>query len=843
MEAASRLHFGALLRQFRLDAGMTQQQLAERSKLSVEAIGALERGARTRPYKETVALLARALELTPEREALMESASDVARPPRRQGRMDAVPQALLRIVRPDTQTTRGHNLPRQVTSFVGRNRETAEIVELLRAHRLVTVVGPGGVGKTRIALQTGRELLDGCPDGVWLVDLAPLSDQTLVPSAVLSALHVPTSGSALDAVVAYLKTRRLLLVLDNCEHVIARARDVAASIMQSCSNVRVLSTSREALGIAVEQAYHLPPLSVPPQSLQSARDVAPYGAVALFVDRAFAVNAAFALTDNNAPDVVEICGRLDGIPLAIELAAARVNVLAPHQIAHRLDQRFRLLTAEDAYAEARHQTMGALFDWSYDLLTPREQSLFDSLSVFADGCTVGAVTAVCATDGEDDIDIIKLIVSLVRKSLVIAELVGNEQRYRLLESSRQYGREKLMARGSQEQTVRRHALAYLELAEQFEREAINAPDSAWLPRALAELENWRAALEWALEKRGDVIIGQRLAAARKLGWVLPAAEMQRWVRAASELVDHGTPVPVVAQLQLAKATFAHQLAQRNVCLEAAEHALTLYRRLGSERGTALSQSLAGGSLAAFGRYSEAEPLLQEALEAARRLGDRRLAADVLHKMGVALLAVGDFEGARGQLTESLRLAKLAGAEFFANAVQTMLAQNEFEAGDPETALRLMAEVLAIHRTMTYPLAVPSMATGLFNTAGFLLNLRRYDEAAVHASEALELARGLQLSVLVAFCLRTLALVALLKLRPGARRASGENARIARLFGFADARLNALGASTMRHGLQEEYDRAIGGLRDELSADELARLTAAGARMTEDEAVDEVNAIQ
>lgn len=212
-------------------------------------------------------------------------------------------------------------------------------------------------------------------------------------------------------------------------------------------------------------------------------------------------------------------------------------------------------------------------------------------------------------------------------------------------------------------------------------------------------------------------------------------------------------------------------------------------------------------------------------------------------MGVALLAVGDFDGARGQLTESLRLAKLAGADFFANAVQTMLAQNEFEAGDPETALRLMAEVLAIRRTMTYPLAVPSMATGLFNTAGFLLNLGRYDEAAVHAAEALELARGLQLSVLVAFCIRSLALVALLKLQPGGRRASGENARIARLFGFADARLDALGGSKMRHGLQEEYDRAIGGLRDELGADELARLTAAGARMMEDEAVDEVYAIR
>ena len=247
----------------------------------------------------------------------------------------------------------------------------------MREHRLVTIVGSGGVGKTRVAVQLGSDLLDSCPDGVWLVDLAPLVDQNLVANAISTALQLPsTAGSALCAVVAYLKARRLLV--------------------QSCPYVRILSTSREPLDVPGERAYRLPSLAVPPKSSASAQVALSYGAVALFVDRGLAVDASFALTDDNAPDVVEICRRLDGIPLAIELAAARVAMLAPRQIAQRLDQRFRLLTGGDPTALPRHQTMTALIDWSYDLLTQREQTFFESLSVFAGGCTLDAATAVCA---------------------------------------------------------------------------------------------------------------------------------------------------------------------------------------------------------------------------------------------------------------------------------------------------------------------------------------------------------------------------------------------------------------------------------------------------------------
>ncbi len=241
-------------------------------------------------------------------------------------------------------------------------------------------------------MQTGSDLVDGSPDGVWIVDLAPLADQTLLASAVLAVLqHSATTGSALDVVVAYLKTRRLLLILDNCEHLVVAAREMATTIIGLCPNVRILATSREALDAPGERVYRLPSLAVPPDSRASAQDALRYAAVALFVDRAHAVNSSFALVDDNAPDVSEICRHLDGIPLAIELAAARVKVLAPRQIERRLDQRFRLLTGGDSRALPRHQTMTALIDWSYDLLTAREQRFFEWLSVFAGDSTLEAV--------------------------------------------------------------------------------------------------------------------------------------------------------------------------------------------------------------------------------------------------------------------------------------------------------------------------------------------------------------------------------------------------------------------------------------------------------------------
>ena len=839
MEAAGRPHFGGLLRQFRLDAGMTQQELAERAKLSVEAISTLERGARTRPYRETVVLLGRALELSPERLALLESAIGVAHPSRQRERSEALSASLLRLVRPDAQVDPRHNLPHQLTSFVGRQREVNEIATHLREHRLVTIVGAGGVGKTRVAVQLGGNLLEGYPDGVWLVDLAPLADQTLVGSAVLSALQLaPTTGSSLDVVVAYLKKHRLLLILDNCEHVLPPARDAAANIIQSCPQVRLLATSRQPLTVPGERIYRLPSLGVPPDSCRTSPDALRYGAVALFVDRALAVEPGFALTDDNAPDVAEISRRLDGIPLAIELAAARVRVLAPRQIVERLDQRFRLLTGGDPRALPRHQTMTALVDWSYDLLAPREQRFFESLSVFAGGCTLDAVTAICATDDEDDVGVIDLIESLVTKSLLLAELAGSEQRYRLLESSRQYAREKLISRGEQRELARRHALFYVELAERLRCEWETIPEREWLRQANIELENWRTALEWTLAQRGDVILGQRLASVRGIMWrSFPLAESRRWVRTAIELIDERTPPRLIAQLEHSQADRARRFGEFKVALAAAERALSRYRELGSVSEIAQTQSLAGAMLSVLGRPSEAEALLGEALEGARAMGDRRLTATVLFQLGFANTATNDFLTARTYLADALRLAKLLDSTLLEASIGVALAQNEYLAGDPAAALSLIDEVLANDPSRNS--AETGIAWALADKSTYLIALGRYDEARTNAKETLECALGLQLTFVIVRSLQHLAVVTLLPqvedLGPV------EYAGVARLFGFVEARLTSLGAlEDLEH---QHYHRALTMLRDAIGAEEVAKLMAAGATTTEDEAIAQAHSLK
>lgn len=842
MEAPSRLHFGALLRQFRLDMGMTQQQLAERAQLSVEAVSALERRARRRPYRETVVLLARALGLSPERMALLESAIDFA-PPRRRDRIDALKPSLLRIVPPDTHAIRNHNLPRQLTSFIGRKREGDEIAALLHEHQLVTVCGAGGVGKTRIAVQTGSELLDSCADGVWLVDLAPLADQTLVANAVLEALQIPSStGSPPDVVVAYLKKRQLTLILDNCEHVIVGARDLAASIVQSCRFVRILATSRQALDIPGERVYRLPSLSAPPESCRTAQDALRYEAAALFIDRALAADAGFAFNDEQALDVGEICRRLDGIPLAIELAGARVKVLAPHQIAERLHQRFRLLTGSDPQALPRHQTMTALIDWSYDLLSPREQRFFEGLSVFAGGCTLDALTAVCATDDEDDLDIIDLVESLASKSLLFTELVRNERRYRLLESSRQYARAKLVSLGAQEELARRHALFYVELAEQLEREWHNMPDRAWLPQAPVEVENWRAALEWALAKRGDVILGQRLAAVRSVMWRgFTLAEGRRWVRAAMELVAEETPPWLLAQLEHSEAEGARRFGDFNMAFTMAERALSRYRELGDAQEIAQTQSLAGAMLSVLGRPAEAEPLLHEALAAADAIGDPRLRAAALFRLGLVRTEVADYTGAGTYFTEALGLAKVLGSAILGTSVGIAFAQNEYLMGNADTALRLIEDVLAEKRSLSVAGITSTAAYCLTDRATYLIALGRYDEAQVQANDALVEGRDSQLVFVIARSLQQLAVVALLGARVEYVPAAARSAGAARLFGFVEARLTALGS--LEDLGRQYYVAALALLRDTIGPDELTRMMATGAMMTEDEAVAQARALE
>ncbi|HLY02917.1 MAG TPA: adenylate/guanylate cyclase domain-containing protein [Candidatus Cybelea sp.] len=724
-----------------------------------------------------------------------------------------------------------NNLPRQVTPLIGRDEVVAEVEALIAQAPLVTLVGTGGVGKTRVALQAGADVLDGSGDGVWFVELAPLSDPSLVAGTIATTLGLreQVERPVLETLLGYLKRKRLLLILDNCEHVIAEAALIAETILRDCPEVRLLATSREALRISGEHPYRMPSLGVPPDGAAlTAAAAAEHGAVALFAQRAAISEAKFRLTDENAPLVGEIVRRLDGIPLAIELAAARVKLLTVAQIAKKLDERFAVLTGGSRTALPRQQTMRALIDWSYDLLSAAEQRLFRRLSIFAGGWTLDTASEVCAGD-----DVLDLLSALVDKSLVVAEPAGEQQRYGLLESTREYARERLAQSGELEAIARGHAEAYLALAERLDDAFDSTPDREWLSQTEPELENWRVALTWSLGARNEVLLGQRLTA--KLGDVWHSfgpSEGLRWVRTALELVDETTPPAVVAQLDLAEALLYEPLGRIRLSHIPAQRALSRFHELNDQIGVAYAQHILGSSLAHHGRIADGEELLKAALEVFRKHGARRLTGRTLRRLATARGNAGDRAAARSLYAEALEIFKAAGAERNVALVATFLAEIEFYEGDAEAAVRLAGEALASDREL--PDRIRAMFTSS-NMAAYLIALDRFDEARERAREALTLAARQENAILVATALQHLAACAALRLDEG--EAQADKMRAARLMGFVDAHLTEL-ENQREFTEQQEYDRVIAALQEALHESPLERLMAEGQTWSKQRAIAE-----
>ena len=825
--ALKRADFGTLLRRYRLAAGLTQEALAERAGVSLDGISALERGYRRSPQRDTLALLAGALALSDEQGRAFEAAA--ARPafPRRREEASVTvgPWADSPIA----------NLPLALSSFVGRDRELTEIGTLVRGHRMVTLTGAGGVGKTQTALHVATALNESGDGATCFVALAPLDNPVLVAAAIASTLRVQEvpNRPLLETLVAYFKSKAFLLILDNCEHVITQAAIVADALLSACPRMRILATSRESLRVAGEHSYRLPTLSIPsPEATGEIRatDASTYGAIVLFADRAGAADQRFALTDENAPVVAELSRRLDGIPLAIELAAARANQLSLEVIAEKLDDRFRILTGGSRTALPRQQTMRATIDWSYDLLSAPERQVFERLSVFGGGCTLDAATKVCGGDETSEADVFDLLSSLIEKSLLVANLERHEPRYRLLESFRQYACEKLAVRGEFNIVAYRHALACLELAERFDRAYNFEPDVVWRVLAQDEMDNWRAALQWALTDRHDVLLGQRLAGQLLGVWVGLPAEGRRWITLALTLVDERTPTGALAELTYAAATVAWRLREYEVQLACSETATAHYGVVGDLLGIARSQSLAGHALLYLGRLAEAETRLQEALLIIRQLGHRRLLAYILRCLGMANGLAGDPVGARGHMREALLIYQSLGADLEAANALFDLSEVEFRAGNAVLALQYAKEALVAFGTFDYA----RTAGMLVNVAVYLFSLARYDEAKERAVEALELALERQLAAIAAWGLQCLAAIATLRPDSCADRQALTHAKAARVFGFVNARLLALGSANC---VEPEYDQALAVLRDALGTDRATALLAAGATMTEEQAVE------
>ena len=704
-------------------------------------------------------------------------------------------------------SSRSH-LPPQLTSFVGRERELGEIAALVSEHRIVTLIGSGGVGKTRTALHVAADVADDFADGVWLIELAALSSGDHVASTAAHALGVAlTAGEdPLDDVVRALKAKRMLAVFDNCEHVAAPVARVVSAVAAGCPNVKFLASSRQPLEVSGEQTYVLSSLE-------------PAAAIALFAERARAVDGTFAITDENEAVVAEICARLDGIPLAIELAASRAAVLSPKQIAQKLGERFRLLAQKGGDRLPRQQTLRAMIDWSYELLDDDERAVFARLSSFAGGWTLAAASAVCVDDAIDEWQVLDNLSALVTKSLVVAEPGGDERRYRMLNTIHEYGREQLAASGA-DPVASKHAAYFAEFVREKAELVHQLEDERW-QRALApEIDNIRAALEWAVVARGNGASGLHLLA--HLEWpelITTPHEAVRWYDAAAEISDAGVDALTQARVMRHHVRLEWLVGRSTAQRERrASDAAAAARTSGDVDETSHALAMLGSIYRDARRFDEAERVFAEAHENAASLSPITLNA-LLRNWAVASLQRGDLETARARFTEVARRER-AGSEAHASALLN-IGELEFAVGNVAAAREAAAQARAAYeRLNTAPLGL-----AICNLAAYAMAVDELGEARELLREALRIIRqtGARWTLTA---LEHHALLAAL---------SGDAERAALLAGFTSAQY--AGDDTRQTTERIGFERLMRMLRERYDETELAERMDAGARLSSEQALE------
>jgi predicted ATPase/DNA-binding CsgD family transcriptional regulator/DNA-binding XRE family transcriptional regulator len=643
--------FGTELKRLREAAGLTQEELAERAGLTSGAVSALERGHRRRPYPHTFRALVAALRLTPEQHEGLVAFT------RQQGTV------MPTIGMPATETPTGPvRPPVPLSNFVGREQELLDLRGLLATTRLLTLVGVGGVGKTRLVLELARDTTDGFPDGVWIAELANANSQPTLWQTIAAAaqIHEQPGQSLVQAVTSHFESRCSMIILDNCEHLITDCAHTAAYLLSVAPRLTILATSRETLRIAGEVVWAVPPLESPPPNARISRQEAcEFASVRLLVERAHAASPRFTLTDDNVQAVANLCSRLDGLPLAIELAAGRVSTLGIQEIARRLDRLLPVLTAGARTAPRRQQTLRATFDWSYELLDEPEKLLFDRLSVFSGGWTLEAAEAIVSGGSVTDANVIDLLSGLVDKSLVSADLKETGAvRYRLLESIREYAQQHLVAREEATLIRRRHAEYFLLLAEAADREMRGPFARASLDRVELELANFSAALHFLFGENLDES-GLRLAAAlwgslmMRRHWT----EGSGWLERFLGRVERVPPTSTRAHGLHGAAVFAVHRGDFATARRYAEDGAGIARLLGYAGPIG-----ALGWLCVFlGDYESAETLLLEDVQVSRRNGDRFSEALALRSLADVYAIKKNSAGARRLLDESLRAFESVGS--------------------------------------------------------------------------------------------------------------------------------------------------------------------------------------
>lgn len=682
-----------------------------------------------------------------------------------------------------------NNLPRQLTSFVGRGRDMIEVRRLFVTTPLLTLTGAGGSGKTRLALQVAAEVLEEFSGGAWFVELAPISDPALVSQSVAAALNVREQPGRplLQTLSDVLRPTHALLLLDNCEHLIGACAQCIHTLLRACPNLQVLATSREALGVAGELTYRVPSLSVPDiDRLPSVEGLLRHEAVRLFVDRAMLVSPGFRVSDQNAPAVARVSHRLDGIPLAIELAAARLKTLTVEQIAARLSDRFRLLTAGPRTALPRHQTLRATMNWSYDLLKEKERVLLHRLSVFAGGFSLEDAEAICGDDGLGEVEVLNQLTYLVDKSLVIAEDDDGTVRYRLLETVRQYAREKLAQSGESASIQTRHRDFFLRLAEEAQPHLLRGEEQ-WLDRLEREHDNLRAALDWSTEAgSGPRLAGLRIAGALGTFWevrghLTEGRERLGGVLSGSQdlgdTAERGRAFTMAGRLAFFQGDYG---AARPLL----EESVAVCRRLGDKPGLALALNNLGPLVLNDGNYAAARSLYEESGAIRREIGDKRGTAIALSNLGLTARCQGEYERARTLLGQCLGLFEELHDNSGKAYCLTHLGVSEHCAGNADRAGALLKESLA-----------------LFGQQG---NKRLVAEA--------------------------------LTMLAGAERVQGYPQRAATLFGAAQALYDATGSSvwTVNRHL---YERDLTATRAQLADDTFKAALAEGRAMAFEQAIE------